>query len=288
MDAADGLLRQGAEGYQLTWMDAKVDDWVVTPRRGKPVEINALWYNALILLAGWLREEGDPMASQVDEHAGRARDVVQSAFLVRGRRLSVRRVDGEQGDDAACRPNQILAISFDHPVLDQERWMPVFEMVREPPADAGWPSLAGARTSRLQAAVLRRPARARRRVPSGTVWGWLIGPFVDAWLKVLPDDRASARKCLEGFVPHLGEAGLGTLSEIFDAEEPFTARGCIAQAWTVAEVLRAWTLTNPTPGPCLQRAPDAPRTCPASCPRSRSSSPYFAQSPARCASTARS
>ena len=110
------------------------------------------------------------------------------------------------------------------------------------------------------------------------MWGWLVGPFVDAWLKVYPDDKAGARKCLEGFEAHLERGGVGTLSEIFDAEAPYTPRGCIAQAWTVAEVLRAWLLTEPTdlPHP-LQNLPS-----------SLISSPYRAQSPARCAAIARS
>ncbi|MBA2305671.1 MAG: glycogen debranching enzyme N-terminal domain-containing protein, partial [Acidobacteria bacterium] len=132
VDPADGLLRQGAEGYQLTWMDAKVDDWVVTPRRGKAVEINALWYNALRLLDGWLRahrltDEGLDIAG----HALRARDSFNRRFWsdTAGHLLDV--VDGEQGDDAACRPNQILAISLDHPVLVPERWETVMRTVRE-------------------------------------------------------------------------------------------------------------------------------------------------------------
>jgi predicted glycogen debranching enzyme len=120
----------GAEGYQLTWMDAKVDDWVVTPRRGKAVEINALWYNALRLLEGWLARSGDPATGDMAAGPTRAR-IIQRALLVRRGRLSVRRVDGEQGDDPACRPNQIFAISLDHPVLDRARWEPVFEVVRD-------------------------------------------------------------------------------------------------------------------------------------------------------------
>jgi len=131
VDPADGLIRQGQEGYQLTWMDAKVDDWVVTPRRGKAVEINALWYNALSLLAGWLREEGDPLAVQVEECAARAGESFNARFWYDEGGYLYDVIDGEQGNDTACRPNQILAISLDHPVLDRERWRPVFEVVRE-------------------------------------------------------------------------------------------------------------------------------------------------------------
>jgi predicted glycogen debranching enzyme len=247
VDPADGLIKQGQEGYQLTWMDAKVDDWVVTPRRGKAVEINALWYNALSLLAGWLREEGDPAAVQVEECAVRACESFNARFWYDEGGYLYDVIDGEQGDDTACRPNQILAVSLDHPVLDRARWLPVFDIVRERLlTPVGLRSLApGHRDYKAQ---YYGDLRARDAAyHQGTVWGWLVGPFVDAWLKVHPDDKAGARRCLEGFAAHLNEAGLGTLSEIFDAESPYTPRGCIAQAWTVAEVLRAWLLTESNP-----------------------------------------
>jgi predicted glycogen debranching enzyme len=247
VDPADGLIKQGQEGYQLTWMDAKVDHWVVTPRRGKAVEINALWYNALSLLAGWLREEGDPAAVQVEECAVRARESFNARFWYDEGGYLYDVIDGELGDDTACRPNQILAISLDHPVLDRARWLPVFDVVRERLlTPVGLRSLApGHRDYKAQYYGDLRSRDAAYH--QGTVWGWLVGPFVDAWLKIHPDDKAGARHCIEGFAAHLSEAGIGTLSEIFDAESPYTARGCIAQAWTVAEVLRAWLLTESTP-----------------------------------------
>jgi predicted glycogen debranching enzyme len=245
VDHADGLLRQGEEGYQLTWMDAKVDGWVVTPRRGKAVEINALWYNALCLLAGWLRDDGDPLAPEVDEWSERARESFNRRFWYAegGHLYDV--IDGEQGDDAACRPNQIFAISLDHPVLDRARWHQVFEVARERLATpVGLRSLApGHRDYKAQYYGDLRSRDAAYH--QGTVWAWLAGPYVDAWLKVHPEDRAAAHRYIEGFEPHLSDAGVGTLSEIFDAEAPYTPRGCMAQAWSVAEVLRAWIKTRP-------------------------------------------
>jgi predicted glycogen debranching enzyme len=250
VDPTDGLLRQGADGYQLTWMDAKVDDWVVTPRRGKPVEINALWYNALRLITDWLRDEGDPMALETHEHADRARTAFNQRFWYAEGGYLYDVIDGEGGDDPACRPNQIFAISLDHPVLDAERWPAVFDIVRDRlVTPVGLRSLApGHRDYKAQYYGDLRSRDAAYH--QGTVWGWLVGPFVDAWLKVNPDDTAGARRCLDGFEAHLSEGGVGTLSEIFDAEQPYTPRGCIAQAWTVAEALRAWLLTAASaPGP---------------------------------------
>jgi predicted glycogen debranching enzyme len=248
VDPADGLLTQGEEGYQLTWMDAKVDDWVVTPRRGKAVEINALWYNALCLLAGWLREEGDPGASQLEDWAERARDSFNRRFWYAEGRYLYDVVDGEQGDDPACRPNQLFAISLDHPVLNGDRWRSVFEVVRDRLlTPLGLRSLApGHRDYKPQ---YYGDLRARDAAyHQGTVWAWLAGPMVDTWLKVRPGDKAGAfEHCLEAFGRHLDEAGVGTVSEIFDAEDPYHPRGCIAQAWSVAEVLRAWLLTQPEP-----------------------------------------
>jgi predicted glycogen debranching enzyme len=244
VDPVDGLLRQGAEGYQLTWMDAKVDDWVVTPRRGKAVEINALWFNALTLLSGWMREEGDPAAVEAEQRAMRARESFNTRFWYAEGGYLYDVIDGEQGDDSALRPNQILAISLDNPVLDQARWDSVFNVVRERLlTPVGLRSLApGHRDYKPQ---YYGDLRARDAAyHQGTVWGWLAGPFIDAWLKLHPEDKVGARKCLEGFVAHMDDGAIGTLSEIFDAEAPYTQRGCIAQAWTVAEVLRSWVATG--------------------------------------------
>src|ERR1700693_1921539 len=238
VDPKDGLLIQGEEGYQLTWMDAKVGDWVVTPRRGKAVEINALWYNALCLLADWLLEAHDPEADEFAAHAEKSRDSFNRRFWHAAGGYLYDVVDGEDGDDAAFRPNQIFAIALKHPVLDREYWEAVVTAVH-----ARLVTPVG-RRSRAPGEPEYKPryfgdVRARDAAyHQGTVWAWLIGPFIDAWLKIYPNDRAMARHFLDGFEPHLAEAGIGTISEVFDAEPPFTPRGCIAQAWSVAEVLR--------------------------------------------------
>ena len=245
VDHADGLLRQGEQGYQLTWMDAKVDDWVVTPRRGKAVEINALWYNALRLVETWTEDQDfDTEGLDLAALADRTRAAFNARFWNpdTGHLFDV--VDGEQGDDPACRPNQVLAIALDHPVLDESRWEAVLTTVRDRLlTPVGLRSLAPGHAdykSKYFGDLRARDAAYHQ----GTVWAWLIGPFVDAWLKAYPQDRAGARRLLEGFDAHLSEACVGSISEVFDAEEPFVPRGCIAQAWSVAEVLRCLQKTR--------------------------------------------
>jgi predicted glycogen debranching enzyme len=244
VDPDDGLLRQGAEGYQLTWMDAKVDDWVVTPRRGKAVEINALWYNALRLLEGWLREERqDDASARVGAAAVRAYQSFNDRFWYKDGDYLYDVADGEDGDDAACRPNQIFAVSLPHAVLDPARWERIVSVVRERLlTPVGLRSLSPDHPdykSQYYGDLRARDAAYHQ----GTVWAWLIGPFVDAWLKLHPMDRAGARTFLDGFAMHLNEACIGSISEIFDAQPPFTPRGCVAQAWSVADVLRAYLKT---------------------------------------------
>jgi predicted glycogen debranching enzyme len=246
VDPRDGLLRQGEPGYQLTWMDAKVDDWVVTPRRGKAVEINALWYNALRLLEGWAQDlRDDAMAKPYGDHAERVRASFNERFWYDEGGYLYDVVDGEAGDDPACRPNQVFAVSLPHAVLEPARWGAVVDTVATRLlTPVGLRSLAAGHADYKP--TYDGDLRARDAAyHQGTVWAWLIGPFVDAWLRVHPRDLAGARRFLEGFEPHLGEACLGSISEIFDAEAPFTPRGCVAQAWSVAEVLRAWVLTAP-------------------------------------------
>jgi predicted glycogen debranching enzyme len=243
VDPKDGLLTQGAEGYQLTWMDAKVGDWVVTPRRGKAVEINALWYNALRLVSDWLRLAGDPMADEIDACASRARVSFNERFWYEAGGYLYDVVDGERGDDTAFRPNQIIAISLANPALDQAHWLQVVAAVRERLlTPVGLRSLAPGEPDFKPHYFGDLRAR-DAAYHQGTVWAWLIGPFIDAWLRTYPERASEARGLLGGFEAHLGEAGMGSISEIFDAEPPFTPRGCIAQAWSVAEVLRCLVKT---------------------------------------------
>jgi len=261
VDPKDGLLREGQEGYQLTWMDAKVGDWVVTPRRGKAVEINALWYNALCLLEQWSREQNDIQFSELlRDHASRARTSFNQRFWNPATNCLFDVVDGERGNDPAIRPNQVLSISLTYPILNDEHWTPVVKIVQEKlltpvglrslsPDHADYkPKYFGDLRSRDAA------------YHQGTVWAWLIGPFIDAWLKLNPGKLTEARAFLKGFVPHLSEGCVGSISEVFDAEPPYTQRGCIAQAWSVAEVLRCFALTETKTSDSGQTASTVSRT----------------------------
>lgn len=242
VDPEDGLLYAGEPGVQLTWMDAKVGGWVVTPRVGKPVEINALWYNALRLVADFARRLKEPHAPYTERA-----DAVRAAF---GRFWSERWghlydvLDAPGGDDASLRPNQLFAVSLPHSPLAPERQKAVVDacaahlltahgMRSLSPLD---PSFAG----HYGGGPLERDGAYHQ----GTVWSWLIGPFVVAHLRVY-EDREAARSYLHPLLRHLHAAGVGSISEVFDGAPPFTPRGCPAQAWGVAELLRAALLTQP-------------------------------------------
>ncbi len=180
VDPRDGLLRQGAEGYQLTWMDAKVGDWVVTPRRGKAVEINALWYNALRLLENWSREaRGADVADRYARYADRARASFNDRFWYKPGGYLLDVVDGERGDDPACRPNQLFAFSLEHPILEPYRWELVLDVVRDRLVTTyGLRSLAPGHADYKPAYFGDLRAR-DAAYHQGTVWAWLIGPFVE-------------------------------------------------------------------------------------------------------------
>jgi predicted glycogen debranching enzyme len=247
VDMRDGLLSQGAPGYALTWMDAKVGDLVVTPRRGKAVEINALWYNALRLLAQWLdSERGADAGRRYAQLAERARVSFNQRFWYEAGDYLYDIVDGENGDDSAFRPNQILAVALPHAVLDPSRWARVVDEVRKRLATpVGLRSLAPGHPD-FKAKYFGDLRARDLAYHQGTVWAWLIGPLVDACIRV-DGNPARARELLNGFQKHITEADVGSISEIFDAEPPFLPRGCIAQAWSVAEVLRCLVKTSARP-----------------------------------------
>jgi len=243
VDERDGLLKTGAPGYALTWMDAKVEDWVVTPRRGKPVEIQALWYNAIRLMGRWaedLRERSD----RWDGLAKHIEDSFNDRFWYATGGYLYDVVDGEAGDDASLRPNQVFTMSLRYPILQKARWMPVLTVVREKLLTPfGLRSLAPGH--RDYKPMYFGDLRARDAAyHQGTVWAWLIGHFIDASLRA-GVDRAECRRFLDAFDVYLFDDGMGTVSEIFDAEAPFAPRGCVAQAWSVAEILRAYHATQP-------------------------------------------
>lgn len=245
IDTKDGLLKAGAPGYALTWMDAKVDDWVVTPRRGKPVEIQALWYNALRLMGRWAADLGE-RPDRWDGLAKQVEDSFNGRFWFESGGYLYDIVDGEAGDDTSLRPNQVFTMSLRYPVLRKERWTPVLTVVRDKLlTPLGLRSLAPGH--RDYKPMYFGDLRARDAAyHQGTVWAWLIGHFIDASLRA-GTEREECRRLLDKFEAHLAEDGIGTISEIFDAEAPFTPRGCVAQAWSVAEVLRAYLATKDEP-----------------------------------------
>jgi predicted glycogen debranching enzyme len=238
VDDADGLLRAGVPGSQLTWMDAKVGDWAVTPRIGKPVEINALWYNALRIMSGFAVRLGEP-----DRFSAQAEAVERSfARFVRtdGQGL-YDVVDGPNGHDASVRPNQIFAVSLPHSPLSADDQAKVVRVCQHHLLTAfGLRSLAPdnpAYHPHYGGGVLERDGGYHQ----GPVWGWLLGPFCVAVYRVTGDAHA-ALAVLQGMSDALEDQGVGTIGEIFDGEAPHQPRGAPAQAWSVACTLDAWHL----------------------------------------------
>jgi predicted glycogen debranching enzyme len=237
----DGLLFAGEPGVQLTWMDAKVGDWVVTPRIGKPVEIQALWYNALCSIRDFAEAFGDERnAGRFAAMAAQAKESFNQQFWNEAAGSLYDVVDGGMRD-GSIRPNQIFAVSLHHTMLDEERARCVVDVVeRELLTPYGLRSLAPGDPhyiGRYEGDMRSRDGAYHR----GTVWPWLIGPFISAYLKANAKDKSARRKAkkwLAGFNDHLEDACLGQVSEIFDGDAPHRPRGCVAQAWSVAEILR--------------------------------------------------
>jgi len=238
VDPADGLLYGGGPGVQLTWMDAKIGDWVVTPRTGKPVEINALWINALETMAGFSGHLAQS-PEKYEKLAAAARKSFQK-FWNSGRNCCFDVLDSPGiGNDASLRPNQLFAVSLPVSAFtpDQQKAI-VDSCARHLLSSYGLRSLAPSEPG-YAGRYLGGPRDRDAVYHQGTVWGWLLGPFALAHYRVYRN-REAALRFLEPLGRQIYSAGLGTLSEIFDGDAPFTPRGCIAQAWTVAEVLRAW------------------------------------------------
>jgi predicted glycogen debranching enzyme len=237
-DPSDGLIYAGAPGVQLTWMDAKIGDWVVTPRTGKPVEINALWINALETMAGFARSLGKS-GDACEKLAVRAKNSFQK-FWNTERKCCYDVIDSPGiGNDASFRPNQIFAVSLPVSALSVEQQKAVVDVcARHLLTSYGLRSLAPFESGYI-GHYRGSPRERDAAYHQGTIWGWLLGPFALAHYRVY-GDRGGAWRFLEPLGRQIYASGLGTLGEIFDGDAPFTPRGCIAQAWTVAEMLRAW------------------------------------------------
>ncbi len=243
----DGLLYAGEDGVQLTWMDAKVGDNVITPRTGKPVEIQALWYNALCIMADLAERFGDAEdRSRYIAMAHLAKLSFNALFWNETEQCLFDVVENGQRD-GSVRPNQIFAVSLEHSMVDRERAAKIVEKVeRELLTPVGLRSLSP-KDEKYVPVYVGSPLDRDSAYHQGTVWAWLIGPFIDAYRKVYPDSEARVAEMLSGFESHLREAGVGQISEIFDADPPHAPRGCPAQAWSVAELLRVGRTVSPSP-----------------------------------------
>lgn len=241
LDSADGLLYAGEPGVQLTWMDAKVGDWVVTPRTGKPIEVNALWYNALRIMAQFARQIGKPHREY--DAMGDRTAIRFSRFWNEQAGYCYDVLDGPDGDDASLRPNQIFAVSLPESPLTTTQQKSVVDVCAHALLTSyGLRSLSPDDPA-YQGHYRGSPLQRDGAYHQGTVWGWLLGPFALAHLRVY-GNPTRAREFLEPMRHHLYAHGLGTLSEIFDGDAPMRPAGCFAQAWTVAEILRAWFATE--------------------------------------------
>jgi predicted glycogen debranching enzyme len=237
VDPADGLLYAGESGVQLTWMDAKVGDDVITPRTGKAVEINALWYSALMTVASFARRTNADAAAY-ETLAQQVRDSFERFWNgVTGYCFDT--LDGPEGNDPSIRPNAVVAASLPQTPLSAARCRAIVEVAsRELATSFGLRSLSPG-DSRYRGRYEGGPAQRDAAYHQGTIWPWLLGPFVSAHFKAYRDP-ARALSLLAGIKHAIRAYGVGTLAEIAEGDAPYAGRGCIAQAWSVAEILRAW------------------------------------------------
>ncbi|MBA2620452.1 MAG: glycogen debranching enzyme family protein [Acidobacteria bacterium] len=241
VDAASGLLYAGEAGVQLTWMDAKIGDFVVTPRTGFAVEIQALWYNALVITADFAEKFGDKIGCKKYRRAAeKAKKSFNEIFWNDAEQCLFDVINGAE-KDASVRPNQIFAASLPHRILDFDKARKVVAKVEaELLTPYGLRSLSP-KDKNYRPVYIGSPFERDSVYHQGTVWAWLTGAFVDAYRKVYANEaniENRVAEILSGFKTHLNTAGVGQISEIFDADAPHKSRGCFAQAWSVAEVLR--------------------------------------------------
>ena len=240
---SSGLLSSGEPGVQLTWMDAKIGDWVVTPRRGKPVEIQALWYNALCIMENLARKFADEPGQKRYHNMATVASWTFNRLFWNENAGCLYDVTNGAPPDPSIRPNQIFAVSLTHSMLSSERAKSVVEKVQEHLLTPyGLRSLAPT-DPQYRGRYTGGPTERDGAYHQGTVWPWLLGPFISAFVKVNGGSETARRQGGEWLEPlreHLTDGGLGHISEIFDGDTPQLPRGCIAQAWSVAEILRAY------------------------------------------------
>jgi len=238
-----GLLTSGEPGVQLTWMDAKVGDWVVTPRRGKPVEIQALWFNALCIMEDLASRLGDETSQKLYRSMATAANCSFNRLFWNEKDGCLYDVVNGRLPDVSLRPNQIFAVSLPHSMLSPERAKSVVEKIQQHLLTPyGLRSLA-ASDPQYRGRYTGGPAERDAAYHQGTVWPWLLGPFITAYIRVHGGSdaaRAQAAQWLRPMQDHLSDGGLGHISEIFEGDPPHHPCGCIAQAWSVGEVLRTY------------------------------------------------
>jgi predicted glycogen debranching enzyme len=240
---SNGLLTSGEAGVQLTWMDAKVGDWVVTPRQGRPVEIQALWYNALCIIEKLARRFGDDASQKRYRNMATMANWGFNRLFWNEQDSCLYDVVNDGPPDASIRPNQIFAVSLPHSMLSPDRARSVVEKVREHLLTPYGLRTLAASDPQYRGRYAGGPLERDGAYHQGTVWPWLMGPFTTAYMKVNGASDAARGQASEWLLPlqdHLSDAGLGHISEIFDGDAPHRPAGCVAQAWSVGEVLRAY------------------------------------------------
>jgi predicted glycogen debranching enzyme len=238
MDPQDGLLYAGQAGVQLTWMDAKVNNWVVTPRIGKPVEVNALWYAGLTAMDEFAQRLSAPRANYATLAAAALKSFQLYWNESAGYCFDV--LDGPNGPDNSLRPNQLIALAVAPNLLDKQKQQRLVDLCGRTLLGSYGLRTLDPRDPAYRGVYSGPQAQRDAAYHQGAAWAWLLGIYALAHYSAY-GDAASAMELLSSLEQHLNDAGLGTISEIFDGDEPFTPVGCIAQAWSVATVIQAWT-----------------------------------------------